>query len=324
MDRNNSEKVIPITSADVRPSVDEAMARDGLSQTAVARESGLSTSAVSQYLAGNYKGNIAAVERKLAKWLEARNRRTSVLAAMIPEAGFFEGPAASRILAALQYSQQANDMVQVIGGPGVGKTRTAREYASRNPNCWVATMWPDCAGLGMALTEVCEAVGVPSEYGHSARAMARDIRNKIRGTHGLLILDEVQHLGLPAIEEMRSIHDATEIGIAFLGSYTFQARISGQKNTADKSRARTAQIMSRFGMRVSILRPSNEDVEAMLDAWGISGQRERTFLKTVASGGGALRLVYKTIRLAGLSAAAAKETLQFKHLEDARAALDGE
>ena len=62
----------------------------------------------------------------------------------------------------------------------------------------------------------------------------------------------------------------------------------------------------------------------MLDAWKIAGRRERDYLKRVATGGGALRLVYKTIRLAGLSAAAAKEPLQFKHLEDARAALEGE
>ena len=240
---------------------------------------------------------------------------------MLPdEAPFFEGPAAANAAAALEYAQQAGDMAQVIGGPGVGKTCAAREFARRNPNCWIATMAPDCSAVAMALNEICDALRVVPEYGRGSRAMAQAIRSRVRGTHGLLIIDEVQHLGLPAIEEVpRSIHDATEIGIAFLGSYSFQARVAAEKITA-----RTAQIMSRFGMRVSIARPSEDDVDAMLDAWKITRRKERDFLKRLATGAGALRIVAKTIRLAGLSASAAKEPLQFKHLEDARAALDGE
>ncbi|MGB3551257.1 MAG: AAA family ATPase [Candidatus Binatus sp.] len=319
MDRNNSEKVVPITSADVRPSVDEAMARDGLSQTAVARESGLSTSAVSQYLAGNYKGNLAAVERKLAKWLVSRDRRSTMTSAAIPEAAFFEGPAALKIMATLEYAQQAGDMASIIGAPGVGKTRAANEYAGRNPNCWIATITPSSSNVAMTLTEICDVIGVHPENFRGARSMAQIVRMRVRGTHGLLIVDEAQHLTLPAIEEIRSIHDATGVGIALLGSYAFQARVSHER-----LQARTAQIMSRLGMRVSIARPTDEDVEAMLDAWKISGAKERAFLKKLAAGAGALRNVAKTIRLAGLSAAAVKEPLQFKHLEDARAALDGE
>jgi DNA transposition AAA+ family ATPase len=312
-------KVIPITSADVRPSVDEAMARDGLSQTLVARESGLSAATISQYLAGTYKGSVAAVERKLAKWLTSRDRRTSLTATAIREAEFFEGPAAMKIMATLEYAQQAGDMASVIGAPGTGKTRTANEYAARNPNCWIATITPSSANVAMTLTEICDVIGIHPENFRGARSMAQIIRMRIRGTHGLLIVDEAQHLTLPAIEEIRSIHDATGIGIALLGSYAFQARVSHER-----LQARTAQIMSRLGMRISIARPNDEDVEAMLDAWHITGKKERDFLKRLAAGAGALRNVAKTIRLAGLAAAGAKESLQFKHLEDARAALDGE
>ncbi len=315
---NAEKKVIPIAGVDVRSRVDEAMARGGLSQTTVARESGLSGSAVSQYIAGTYKGNVASVERKLAKWLTSRDRRVTTAAA-IHTAPFFEGPSAMKIMAALEYAQQAGDMASVIAIPGVGKTETAREYAKQNPNCWLATSTPSSSNVAMMLTEICEVIGVHPENFRGARSMAQIIRMRIRGTHGLLIVDEAQHLTLPAIEEIRSIHDATGIGVAMLGSFAFHARVSHER-----LQARTAQIMSRLGMRVSIARLFDEDVEMMLDAWKITGARERTFLKKVAAGPGALRVVYKTIKLAALSAAGAKEELQFKHLEDARAALDGE
>jgi DNA transposition AAA+ family ATPase len=308
-----------VISIAVRDRVEEAIARDALSQTTVARECDLSSATISQYLADNYKGNIAAVERKLAKWLSARERRNTLSAAMPEAPEFFSSPAAEKVIGALEYAQQAGDMAQIIGGPGVGKTSAAREFARRSPNCWIVTMAPDCAAVAMALNEICDALGVHPEAGRGARAMAHAIRARLRGTHGLLIIDEAQHLGLIAIEELRSLHDATQIGLAFMGSYALQARVS-----ADKLTARTAQIMSRFGMRVSIAKPSEDDVDALLDAWHITGKRERDFLRRLAAGSGALRNLVKTIRLAGLSAAGAKEEIHLRHLEDARAALDGE
>ena len=104
-----------------------------------------------------------------------------------------------------------------------------------------------------------------------------------------------------------------------MGSFTLAARVA-----ADKLQARTAQIVSRFGMKIVITKPSEDDIAAMLDAWHVKGARERAFLSKLATGPGALRNIAKTIRLASLSAAGAGETLQLKHLEDARAALEGE
>lgn len=229
MDHLNTEKVIPITGADVRQRVEDAMARDGLSQTLVSRESGISSSALSQYLAGTYKGSAPAVDRKLDKWLQSRDRRLNLTTTTLAEAQFFEGPAALKIMATLEYAQQAGDMASIIGAPGVGKTRAANEYQSRNPNCWIATITPSSSNVAMTLTEICDVIGVHPENFRGARSMAQIVRMRVRGTHGLLIVDEAQHLSLPAIEEIRSIHDATGVGIALLGSYAFQARVSHER-----------------------------------------------------------------------------------------------
>ena len=40
----------------------------------------------------------------------------------------------------------------------------------------------------------------------------------LRGREGLLIIDEAQHLLLPALESLRSIHDATACGLVLMGN----------------------------------------------------------------------------------------------------------
>ena len=53
----------------------------------------------------------------------------------------------------------------------------------------------------------------------------RMIVQGLRGREGLLILDEAQHLLLPALESLRSIHDATECGLVLMGSESVYARL---------------------------------------------------------------------------------------------------
>ena len=184
-----------VVSIAVRDRVEEAIARDGLSQATIARETGLSSATVSQYLGGTYKGNIPEIERKLRKWLDSRSRRTEMLTAMPPAPDYFPSPSALKIGGALEYLQQAADLGNIIAGPGVGKTSAAREQVRHAPNCWLATMTPDCSSVVMMLNEICDAIGVHPEYGRGARSMRIAICSKLRGSRGLLIIDEAQHSG---------------------------------------------------------------------------------------------------------------------------------
>jgi DNA transposition AAA+ family ATPase len=156
---------------------------------------------------------------------------------------------------------------------------------------------------------ICAAVGVrePTPSRRSATLMER-----VRGSGGLLIVDEAQHLSSGALDQLRTIHDLTKIGVAVAGNSEVFARIDG-----DGRKGLFAQFRSRIGMRLTRGKPLAADVEAMLDASGVTGAGERRLLRVVANKPGALRGVSKTLRVAHILAAGEGVPMTEAHLRAA-------
>ena len=284
-----------------------------LSQVAVSKQIGLSASVLSQWLSGTYPGDIASVEVKARSWLNAQAERAEVAAALPDRPVWFAGPTAQKIFSTLAYAQTMSDLVAIYGGPGLGKTVTLSHYGKSHPSVWIATMAPDCKGVVPCLEEVAEAVGI-RELPNGARKIARLIRRRIKGTGGLLIIDEAQHLSLEALEELRSIQDATTVGMALVGNQTVYNRLTGGARTAS-----FAQLFSRIGLALPLTRPSTGDVRAMADAWRVEGAAEIALLEKIAAKPGALRAVTKVLVLASVGAAG--NPIDTKRLEQARRRL---
>lgn len=291
-------------SEGLRYHVAEAIKRRGMTQDQAAKEAGLSATALSQWLQDKYQGSNANVESKLAKWLETQDERLS-LQATVPEVpSFFESQTAREIMDAFRYAQSLEDIVAVVGAPGIGKSTTCQEYRQRASNVWVATVASHTTGVVPVLKEICEAVG--GGYASGASAIAREITRRIRGTHGLIIIDEAHHLSLSALDAIRALHDSTGIGVALVGSIELSAKLS-----------RMPQLHSRIGLQIIRSRALVADVAALLDAWGIAGKSERNYLARIARDDGALRSVTKVLRLASATARGAGESLRMQHIEDA-------
>ncbi|MFB9086111.1 AAA family ATPase [Erwinia tracheiphila] len=60
-----------------------------------------------------------------------------------------------------------------------------------------------------------------------AGQLGRAIRRKLRGTQGLLIIDEADHLDYPVLEELRILQEETGIGLALVGNHQVYARLTG-------------------------------------------------------------------------------------------------
>lgn len=291
---------LPVTA---RSRAKDALHQSGLSQAAAAKEIGISPPTLNQWLNGKYLGNNEEIEEKVERWLDAQARQFDVSSRMPGKLGFFSSPSSQKILDTLAYAQMAGDIVCVYGGPGVGKTVTLRQYRDTNPATWIATMAPDSAPVVPALEEVAEAVGLRDAAG-GARKIARAVRRKVEGTRGLLIIDEAQHLSVAALEELRSIHDATGIGLALVGNEAVYARLTGGTRASH-----FAQLFSRIGSRLFISRPTIGDVRALAAAWGVKGKAEMDLLQQMASKPGALRGVSKVLALASMSAGGAEITV---------------
>jgi DNA transposition AAA+ family ATPase len=288
-------------------------------QSSIAREAGLSSGAVSAWMGGKYRGDNSAIENKLEIWWESHQIRSQTASAMPAPPQFVPTPTSEKILNILRYAQMASDLVVIYGGAGVGKTSATREYERSQPSVWIATMIPDSAGVCACLEEIANAIGLRCHLGVGGARLRREICRKLADTNGLLIIDEAQHLSLGALEEIRSIHDATEIGLAFCGNESVYSRLTGGQRAAN-----FAQLYSRVGAKLRLNRPTNGDVRAIMDVFGVQGSEEYKTLSRIASKPGALRGVVKTLRRGSMIAMGAGQPFNEKHIARAWKDLGGE
>lgn len=277
----------------------------GLTQAVVARESGVSTSTLSQWMAGTYPGKEENVRAKLEAWYQQLLVRQAT-------SGLPTGPAwvdtasTKKILGVLRYAQMGPDMAIVYGGAGISKTKSADRYRKTAPNVWLATATPASSGVMAILEVIAETLGM-KDYARTGAALHRQICQRLDGSAGLLILDEAQHLSALALDQVRSIHDRTAVGIVLMGNENVYGRMIGGTTRA----AYLDRLYSRIGKKLHIKAPVADDVTQMAVAWGITDKACEKQLQDIARkpGAGGLRVLHKVLRLAASYAQAQKRTL---------------
>lgn len=240
-------------------------------------------------------------------------------ASLLPAApAWIDTPTAGLVVDALRYAQLAADVVLIHGGPGLGKTKAIQRYASESPNVWHVTMSPAMSGMVAALSEIATALGGNRDYIRTASALHRRICARMRDTAGLLVIDEAQHLGVPALEQIRAIYDAGRIGLALVGNDTVYCRLTGGITAPYLDR-----FASRVGKRLSLRSVAEADVDRLLEAWALRDAQCVAEVRRVASKPGALRLVTKGLRLATAYAQAEARPLRLADLRAAWLELGG-
>jgi DNA transposition AAA+ family ATPase len=304
-----------VDEPDLRQRVLEALEIDpGLTQARIAKEigQGVSGATLSQWLGGSYRGDNAKVEARLAAWYETYQERRA--RAGLPDAPqWVETSTTQRIESGLRYAQLAQDIVVIYGPAGVSKTKTCQRYATIAPGVVHATMTPATHSVIAALKEIALAMGLRGgELGSSASALQHQLVGRLRGTNGLLIIDEAQHLGIQALDEIRSLHDACLIGVALVGNETVYSRMTGGNRAPYLDR-----LYSRIGKRVALKGATEADIDALIAAWKIHDTSCRAQIREIARRPGALRVLTKVLRLAASFAAAQGHAIC---CEDVRAA----
>jgi DNA transposition AAA+ family ATPase len=286
--------------AELREKVRAAMEVDKkLSQAIASKEIGISATTLSQWLSARYAGDNEGIEAKVRMWIEGLHARRMAAEALPSAPGWVSTPTGERIIQALRYGQVAGDIVLVYGAAGVSKTQSILRYQSSSPNVWVATMKPSTSTVMPCLEEIGDTLGV-RESGGGASRLQRMIAKKVANTAGLLVVDEAQHLSVLALDEVRSIHDATGIGIALVGNTSLYTRMTG----GDKMAPMLDRLFSRIGKKLQVKKSTDADIVAMIEAWGIADKACQAVLIDIARQPGALRGLTKTLRLASMYSAA--------------------
>jgi hypothetical protein len=280
-----------------------------LTKAQIARETGISASTLTEYLKGTYRGNIASVETKLVRYLRARRSRDREKLVAVDRADFFEGDSSSWMLEVYERAQGLGMLGLIAAAPGLGKTTTAREYQRLSSNVWIATCAPFTQGDNPALKVLMDAVGA-STVGTAGQAYATAIMRKLDRSQGLVIIDEAHHLATKALDSIRCIFDQTNVGIVFVGSIELATKTS-----------KMPQLHSRITFRADITGPTTGDLLALLDAHGITDERMREFIASVARRPGALRSASRLIELARSMAKRATKPMSLRYLELAWSAI---
>ncbi|MCX7283652.1 MAG: AAA family ATPase [Novosphingobium sp.] len=280
----------------------------GLSWPQIARLTDVASSTLSAFAAGKYAGNNGAVATKVLAYRDRRAAQAEIAADLPKVPKWIETPTAQRLTSLLQWAQ-SGEFVLIVTTPGIGKTKTAERFEENDPNVWLATMSPSTAGVATMAIEVGAAVGL-GEIKGSPQQLSRQIKARVKGKNGLIIVDEAQELTDKALNELRSWHDQTGVGIALMGNETVVGQIDGSDSAL-------AQIASRFSIRHVQVKPMAGDMDALLDAWGVIEAEQREFLSEIGALPGALREVTHTIKIASISAFGSGQRLSLSHLKDA-------
>lgn len=295
----------------LRSEVRLVMSEEGITQADIAKEAGIAYGTFTPWMGGTYKGDNAGIGAKVARWLETRRERKRT-AAVLPKAPeFLVTPTAEAITSILSYSQMAPDFGVIVGGAGIGKTSAIEHYQRRHPNVYVITGEPCMSSPNNLLLAIAEAMGVIER---SANKLSRAIVARLKNTGALIIIDEAQHLGSAALDQLRTLHDLSQCGVAVAGNESVMARLQG----GEARGAQFAQLYSRVGMRMTQAKSRAKDICAIVGAWGIeTSSKEAELLKTIGRKPGALRSLTKTIRLASMLASGAGEEFSVKHIRQA-------
>ncbi len=286
----HEQKISVNTSPALAEAVRQAVAEDRISQRQAAERIGISAGGLSAYMGGTYKGSNAGFEEKIQKWLDARTVRQRTLSSSMNVPGWVKTAAYTTFELVFAHSQYTPDIGLITGGAGVGKTFAANTYAEKGVNVWVVTADPSMKTPMKALKEIAFVLGDVDRGGGS---WLRAIVRRVRGSQGLLIIDEAQHLSTDAIDQIRAIHDQAEIGVVFSGNEPLRGRIEGIGRLDTH-----AQLFSRIGIRKDRKGCSRQDVDALLDAWEIDDPNLRGLASAIAAQQGALRTMNKTLRYA--------------------------
>lgn len=257
----------------------------GVSQAELARRLGMNNSStISRWLKSSYSGDVEKVEKALEEYFrvqEAAEEAAEKTAPYRPAGDYVPTSISEDVYQSIRYCQLHRCVTVLHGDAGVGKTKGAEKFLRENPASTVyITMTPSTASLNGVCRALAKALKITGK--HNRMDLMEEVRERIAGTNKVIVVDEAQHLKLPAIEELRSLSDPDIVtgtpgnGVCLIGNSEVYDRIKG------KAQAEFAQMFTRVKMPRHYLasRITVEDIHKLFPA--LEGEKELEFLLGIA------------------------------------------
>lgn len=225
--------------------------RIGVSAAYVARSLGIAGSTLSQVLSWKYAGDWQSIVVDVDRWLEEELRRES---APRP-ARFVQTEVAREVFTVAEIAAKLKTIGLVYGPSGIGKSLALQAVAADKPGAvYVSIESAGTSPLGV-LESISRALRVDPGMGSSQRIIAHRIKQTLKGTSRLLIIDEIHKLTErkhdTSFHVLRDLFDQTDrapqlwCGTTDLMQYFDRGAKSGREPLA--------QIRRRIGVRRDLL-----------------------------------------------------------------------
>lgn len=278
-----------MTNYDLISGIKTIMETQGISQNDLSRALGISPAALSQWMAGKYKGNDAKIEDAVKGFIERQNEKTKTPKKKAP---FVMTTVSKKIFELARVCHLEGEIGVVYGEAGIGKTMTAKEYTARNSD--VILIEADLGYTAKVLfTELHKRLGM------SGRGLIHEmfdmVVDKLKGSGRLIVVDEAEHLPYRALELLRRVYDKAGIGIALVGMPRLIHNLRGK-------RGEYAQLYSRVGLAGKLESLRKQDTELIVDAMNLDSKLSQ-FYHAESHGNARVlnKLILRSIRLARIN-----------------------
>lgn len=295
---------------DTKTELKEFMELSGKSQRQISKETGLSTSVVSQFLEGKYTGNNEKVDQTIKQYLTVSKERLNNVQTTV----FYEGLYNTKnVLFACDYAHRHNDIALVSGDAGAGKTTALEHYTKNNTGVIMVTADSCTTSATAILRVIAEKVGKQTNYRKSV--LMRELISQLDGTNRLIIIDEADHLTLQALQAVRNLNDQAKVGIVLSGNdKIYRQMLTGQKGQEFD------QIRTRISVRKRVV--NDYTPEEIRNIFPALDERSLAFVLEVAMNE-SLRTAKKIYETALEYAGNMNTVLNVKHLKRTREELFG-
>lgn len=210
---------------DAKRNLAEFIQLTGKSQSTIARETGLSTSVISQFLNGTYPGDNKEISNVINRYLRvAKDRLNSEHSTAFVETL----NNTQNVIFACNHAHIENDIVLVCGDAGAGKTTALKHYAAENTGVIMVTCNSCTRSATAVLKLILNKFGIQSI--NRKEVLMNKLLERLKGTHHLIILDEADHLTLDALQAIRNLNDSAGVGIVLSGNdKIYRQMYSGQR-----------------------------------------------------------------------------------------------
>lgn len=206
---------------------------NNISYAKIAKAINIGSSTLSEFRRGTYTGDVKALTEKVEAFLERHKKKmrridfsvdTEVKKRIFYAAEVIENYVASNVMTQTIDSAK---IAYIYGRAGIGKTHALMEWAKQyKGRALFITAETGITVVGL-IKKIARELRIDAN-GNNTESIKQRIKDSVKFTETIIVIDEGEHLKPSIIDIVRSIADQTGVGIIIAGTEALKSKIYSQ------------------------------------------------------------------------------------------------